>query len=134
MRFVCDTNVIISASMLPDSIPAQALCKAESQGILLYSDATLEELIQVLERPKLRPYIQAGYIAELYARVRINWECIPIIQRITACRDAKDDKFLEVSLNGSATILITGDKDLLTLHPYNGIRIITPSAFLTDSH
>ena len=119
MRFVCDTNVIISGLMLPNSVPAQALAMAEMQGILLYSDATLAELTSVLERPKLRPYIQDGYVAELYNRIRINWNHINIIQRIAACRDPKDDKFLDLALNGSATTLITGDKDLLTLHPFN---------------
>ena len=130
MRFVFDTNVIVSAALLPSSTPAQALMKAEHMGVLLYSDATLEELINVLERPKLKPYIKQDYIKDFYARVRINWEHISIIQRITACRDVKDDKFLEVAINGSASTLISGDNDLLTLNPYNELNIITPADFL----
>jgi uncharacterized protein len=130
MRFVFDTNVIVSAALLPTSTPAQALMKAEHMGVLLYSDATLEELINVLERPKLKPYIKPDYIKEFYARVRINWEHIPIIQRIAACRDSKDDKFLEVAINGSASTLISGDNDLLTLNPYNKLNIVTPAEFL----
>ena len=134
MRFVCDTNVIISGLMLPASVPAQALNMAEDQGSMLYSDTTLAELINVLERPKLRPYIKSEYIVELYTRIRINWEHINIIQHITACRDPKDDKFLNLAMNGSATTLITGDKDLLELQPFHGIRIITPSFFLENAH
>ncbi|MFM7851592.1 MAG: putative toxin-antitoxin system toxin component, PIN family, partial [Flammeovirgaceae bacterium] len=75
-------------------------------------------------------YIKPDYIKDFYSRVRINWEHIPIIQHITMCRDAKDDKFLEVAINGSASTLISGDNDLLTLNPYNELCIITPSEFL----
>ena len=46
------------------------------------------------------------------------------------CRDAKDDKFLEVAVNGKADYLITGDRDLLVLHLFRDIQIITPAAFL----
>jgi uncharacterized protein len=134
MRFICDTNVIISGLMLPSSVPAQALIKAENQGQLLYSDATLAELIQVLDRPKLRPYIKTEYVAELYTRIRINWEQVNIIQHITACRDSKDDKFLEAAINGDATALITGDQDLLIMNPFNNLTIITPSMFLEKTN
>lgn len=37
-----------------------------------------------------------------------------------------DDKFLELAVNGKATHLISGDPDLLTLHPFHGIEIVEP--------
>ena len=46
------------------------------------------------------------------------------------CRDAKDDKFLEVAVNGKADYLITGDRDLLVLHPFREIQIVSPATFL----
>lgn len=55
---------------------------------------------------------------------------VPINYRIRACRDPKDDKFLELAVNGSASLIITGDKDLLALDPFRGIGIITPAGFL----
>ena len=45
-------------------------------------------------------------------------------------RDRKDDKFLELAVNGNAALIITGDKDLLALDPFQGIAIITPASFL----
>ncbi len=51
-------------------------------------------------------------------------------QIIKECRDPKDDKFLEVAINGNATYIITGDKDLLELHPFRGVDIITATQFL----
>ncbi|MDB9482837.1 putative toxin-antitoxin system toxin component, PIN family [Dolichospermum circinale CS-537/05] len=46
------------------------------------------------------------------------------------CRDPKDDKFLEVAINGNVTHIITGDKDLLELHSFQGVDIITATQFL----
>ena len=50
--------------------------------------------------------------------------------RIRACRDPKDDKFLEVAVNVEADFLISGDRDLVDLHPFRGISILTPAEFL----
>jgi predicted nucleic acid-binding protein len=51
---------------------------------------------------------------------------------IRECRDPKDDKFLEVALNGKADLIITGDADLLTLHPWREIAILSPANYLNQ--
>ena len=51
---------------------------------------------------------------------------------ITACRDESDSKFLELAVSGMASHIITGDKDLLVLHPFRSIAVITPQASLTS--
>jgi putative PIN family toxin of toxin-antitoxin system len=56
---------------------------------------------------------------------------IPITRVIQVCRDPKDDKFLELGVNGTAQLIITGDADLLALHPFRGIDILTRAAYLT---
>ena len=58
-------------------------------------------------------------------------EIVTIIESITACRDRKDDKFLEVAVNGKSDYLITGDRDLLVLHPFRNIPIVTPIEFIS---
>ena len=58
-------------------------------------------------------------------------ELIPITHIVRACRDPKDDKFLELAVNGAAQLIITGDGDLLALHPFRGIEILTPARYLT---
>lgn len=65
----------------------------------------------------------------LLGRVAIR---IAIVRPIRACRDPKDDKFLEVAINGQADAIITGDSDLLELHPFLGIPILSPKQFLND--
>jgi predicted nucleic acid-binding protein len=55
---------------------------------------------------------------------------VDVKTQITACRDPKDDKFLSLAVSGAATHIITGDRDLLTFDPLQGIRILTPQDFL----
>lgn len=129
-RWVIDTNTLISRLLLSHSVPAQAVTKALQHGDLLVSDATLEELAEVLERPKFDKYLSSEErrtFFTLLSRVAIRVE---ILRPILACRDPKDDKFLSVAVSGNADAIITGDEDLLELHPFLGIPIWTPKAFL----
>lgn len=129
-RWVVDTNALISHLLLPGSVPAQAVRKALSSGDLLVSDTTLLELAGVLARPKFSKYLsdqERREFFQLLSRVAIR---IEILRPITACRDPKDDKFLELAMSGRADAVITGDADLLALHPFFGIPILSSKAFL----
>ena len=55
---------------------------------------------------------------------------MPIVYPVRECRDPKDDKFLEVALNGRADLILTGDADLLALHPWQNIAILSPAQYL----
>jgi putative PIN family toxin of toxin-antitoxin system len=129
MRLVLDTNVLISAILAPNSIPANVLNWGEKNGVILYSDTTLTELLSVLQRPKFAKYIDSEDIDGLSIRINRSWCCVPILRRVKLCRDSKDDKFLELALNGEASHLITGDADLLILHPFQNIPVINPRSF-----
>jgi predicted nucleic acid-binding protein len=59
-------------------------------------------------------------------------ENVAALHVVRACRDAKDDKFLELAVNGEAQFIVTGDADLLGLHPFRGVQILTPAAFLAE--
>ncbi|MBN8708785.1 MAG: putative toxin-antitoxin system toxin component, PIN family [Verrucomicrobia bacterium 61-8] len=129
-RWVVDTNVLIGRLLAPDSTAARAVQKALSSGDLLVSDATLQELAEVLTRPKFDKYLSAQERREFFqllSRVAIR---IEILRSIKACRDPKDDKFLELAVNGKADAVITGDEDLLIQHPFLGIPILSPRTFL----
>jgi putative PIN family toxin of toxin-antitoxin system len=128
--WVVDTNVLVSRLLLPGSVPARAVDLALSEGILLFSEATLTELTRVMARSKFDPYIsredRKSFIRLLGGISRI----VPIVRSVKACRDPKDDKFLDVALAGPAQAVITGDRDLLALSPFHGIEIMAPAAFL----
>src|SRR5471030_3023592 len=98
-RFVLDTNILVSALLAENSIPAVALEKAEAQGMVLYSYATLAELSQVLLRPKFSRYITPQNVDGFLARIHRTWEAVTITHQIRVCRDPKDDMFLELAIN-----------------------------------
>jgi len=57
-------------------------------------------------------------------------EIVSITELISACRDSKDDKFLSLAVNGNTDLILTGDNDLLVLHPFRGIDILSPKDYL----
>jgi len=129
MRLVFDTNVLISALLSPKSIAAKILNWAENNGTVLYSEATLTELISVLNRPKFSKYITPEDIAGLLIRIKAVWLSVEIISQIKLCRDRKDDKFIDLAINGEASHIITGDNDLLVLHPIETISVVNLRSF-----
>jgi putative PIN family toxin of toxin-antitoxin system len=96
---------------------------------MLLSDATLTELVSVLNRPKFDPYLSPDERRQFIALLSGVARRIPISRPIQACRDPRDDKFLDVALLGEAHALITGDADLLVLHPFHGVPIVSPAGF-----
>jgi putative PIN family toxin of toxin-antitoxin system len=130
LRCVFDTNVLVSALLLPESKPRHALDVALRNGRVLVSLTTLAELYEVLSRKKFRRYVDEGEIRVFLAALTREAEWVDVDVRITACRDPKDDKFLEVAVSGRGSHIVTGDTDLLELHPFQGIEILPPHRFL----
>ncbi|PYV48616.1 MAG: putative toxin-antitoxin system toxin component, PIN family [Acidobacteria bacterium] len=130
-RIVIDTNVLVSRLLLPRSLPADAVQKAMRAGRLLVSEATMEEIVNVLSRPRLDRYVSLTNRRQFIRLLGRKVTMVPIIQVVRECRDPKDDKFLELALNGRADLIITGDADLLVLNPWRGIEIVTPREYLT---
>ena len=128
--FVFDTNVLVSAILFRHSIPWRALVTALEHGRLLSSAMTQSELREVLSRPKF------DRIAPLQARLEqveafLNeMLLIRTVDSFRICRDPRDDKFLELAVAGRADLIVTGDADLLALHPFRNIPILTPAAML----
>jgi putative PIN family toxin of toxin-antitoxin system len=129
-RFVFDTNTLISAALFMTSVPRQAVDKALLTGSLLVSEATSLEIVTVFLRPKFDRYIERVQRELFLATFLQQTDLITISETIRACRDAKDDKFLEVAVNGNADIIVTGDDDLLVLHPFRTISIVSPRDFI----
>ena len=129
-RLVFDTNTLISHLLLPSSLPAQAVRRGLHQGQILVSDETLGELADVLVRPKFDRYISIADRQEFFRVFGRVVEKVHVIRSVQVCRDPKDNKFLELAVDGRATSIITGDQDLLILHPFHSTTIITPQSYL----
>jgi len=133
LLFVFDTNVLVSALLLPDSKPRQALDLALREGKILLSFAALAELYEVLSRKQFRRYVDEQDIRSFLAALTREAQWVGVDVQITACRDPKDNKFLELAVSGHATHIVTGDSDLFALNPFQGIQILPPQSFLESS-
>ena len=131
-RVVLDTNVLVSAVLFLQSRPWQVFDYITRQGVVLLSTATLSELEDVLLRSRFDRYLQLERRQQFLDSLIRSANPVEISQSITACRDPKDDKFLELAVNGRATHIVSGDNDLLVLHPFRGIPILTPLSFLLE--
>lgn len=129
-RVVIDTNTHVSAAILLGSIPFQAVEKAIRSSQILFSLDTWHELEDVLLREKFDRYkaIEVRYRYLKYLSEIV--ETISVHTSVSVCRHPKDDKFLELAIDGRVDLIVTGDKDLLVLHSFQGIAIITPAAYL----
>lgn len=127
---VIDTNLWVSRLLMPGGTAARAVDHGLSWGVPLVSEATLAELSDVLSRDRFDRYVtrtdRQHFLRLLGGVVRV----VPITQRIVACRDPRDDRFLDVALSGEAHLILSGDRDLLELHPFHGIEILSPADFL----
>jgi putative PIN family toxin of toxin-antitoxin system len=97
---------------------------------VLTSPDTLDELVEVLARDNFDRYLTAeereAFLEALVERV----EVIEPVEETEACRDPDDNKFLELAMEGGAEAIVSGGKDLLALHPFRTVSIVTPSALL----
>lgn len=87
---------------------------------------TLRELIEKLLHPKFDRYVARDKREALLQHVASVVEIVEVLQHVRASRDPKDEKFLEAALNGRADVIVTGDRNLLDLHAFRGIAILTP--------
>jgi putative PIN family toxin of toxin-antitoxin system len=129
-RVVVDTNALISRLLVPGSVPGRAVHKAVDEAQLLVSEATMQELAEVLARPKFDPYVTIAERQEFLRVLGRIAEMVPIVYTVHVCRDPRDDKFLDLAVNGEADLIITGDRDLLVLQAFRDIPVITPAQYL----
>jgi putative PIN family toxin of toxin-antitoxin system len=128
-RLVVDTNVVLSGILFPGSVPNRAVLKAQDSAMLV-SEATRLELIEVIGRKRFDRYLDPAIRQKLLSEYLEACRMIDIPTPIHACRDPRDDKFLEVAVHGRADLIVTGDADLLALHPFQGIAILSPAGYL----
>ncbi len=131
---VIDSNIIISAAILPNSVSAEVLRVAIKKYTVCASEATFAELAEVIQRKRFDKYFSSSEYTRLEFLSNFHMLCyfFEPSETIKDCIDQKDNKFLEIAIAANAEILISGDKKhLLSMNPYRGIQIITAREFLT---
>ena len=129
-RVVLDTSMLIGAILKPRSVPAQALNLATEQAEILVSEESLAEFALVIQRPHLDRYrspVERETFYKTYAEVAL---LVAVTEPVVACRDPKDDKFLSVAVAGGASLIVSSDLDLLSMHQFGGIPILSARAFV----
>jgi putative PIN family toxin of toxin-antitoxin system len=135
-RIVLDTNVWISGLLSSSGPPAAILRAFKSKRVqILVADATVDEVLRVMNYPKIRryPHITEELLRSVAALLVFHAERIEITPLSTESPDPDDNVFLDLAKQGKADALVTGDKsDLLALGTANGIPIITARKFTED--
>jgi len=134
MRVVVDMNVLISATIKPSSSLAQILVYIRNGKFdFLYFPEFLQEYAEVCSRPRLWEKYQLDK-DEIEATIQIMASrgiLVHVVTQIDVCRDPDDNIFLSLALDGKADYIVSGDKDLLDLSPFQNIPIIKPAEFLS---
>ena len=123
MRVVFDTNIFISAFAIPGSLTEKAILKViEGGDILVISKEIINEVLSVLSSKFSRDKEALSHVAVILSELG---ELVKPIQRISIFKDNPDNRILECAIHGKAVALVTGDKEILRLREYKGIKIIS---------
>jgi|SRR6185437_8515243 len=128
--FVFDTNAFVSATLLAGFVNARALDKAFKTGKVVVSAASFAEFTEILFRKKFDKYFTDERRLQVVEKLERDTLMIDVNISIKASRDPKDDMFLELAVTAGAACIISGDQDLLVLHPFNDILILSAADFL----
>jgi putative PIN family toxin of toxin-antitoxin system len=128
MRVVFDTNIFISAFVIPGSLGEKAVFRIlEGQDTLLLSKEILDELLSALSTKFSRDREEISRVAVILSEMA---EWVKPTARISALKDEPDNRILECAVSGKAEIIVTGDKEMLRLKQYEKTKIISLKANL----
>lgn len=128
MKVVFDTNIYVSAFVIPNSQAEKAILKViEGDDLLIISKEIINEILTVLSRKFARDREAisrtALYLSDIASIVSAH-------KRIKVFKDEPDNRILECAIAGKADIIVTGDKEMLRLREYKGINIISLKDYL----
>jgi len=134
IRAVLDANVYVSAALRPEGPPGQIIRRFLRDGSfeIVLSHAIAEEVLRALNYPKVRKYMRSGLDPGLW------FEDIVVLSQLVSgerevqriSKDPDDDKYIAAAIEGRAAFVVAGDSDLLDLKEYEGVRLVSPRAFL----
>lgn len=127
---ILDTGILASAAIRPASIPALALEKSLLDFDVCVSQATLAELERVLGRSRFDRYAPKAQREAFLQGFREQATMVDVSVIVTDCPDPKDNMFLALAETAIAELIISSDPHLTNMHPWRGIPILPPAAFL----
>jgi uncharacterized protein len=100
------------------------------RGPIIFTAETLNEPVDVIQRPRISAAISAKIVADVFASIARASTMVAVREPIAVCRDPRDDKFIAAAVAGKAEYLVTGDDDLLALRAFRNVVITTPAEFV----
>jgi putative PIN family toxin of toxin-antitoxin system len=128
MRVVFDTNIFISAYVIPGSLAEKAILKMiEGEDSLLISKDIIHEVLSVLSSKFGRDREALSHVAVTLSGLA---ELVKPGGRVKIFMDEPDNRILECAIYGEADLLVTGDKEILQQREYKGVKIISLKEYL----
>lgn len=128
MKVVFDTNIFISAFVIPGSQAEKAMLRIiEGMDVLLLSKGILDELLSVLSIKFSRNKEEISRVAVILSEMA---EWVDPSKKIKALSDEPDNRILECAVSGNADVIVTGDKEIIRLGEYEKIKIISLKEYL----
>ena len=128
MRVVFDTNIFISALVIPGSLAEKAILKIiEEKDSLLISTDIIDEVLSVLSSKFGRDREELSHVAVVLSEIA---ELVKPTRRVKVFKDDPDNRILECAIYGEANLLVTGDKEILQLREYKGVKIMSLREYL----
>ena len=128
-RIIVDTNLWVSFLLTKDLAKLDLLFSS-NKLTLLFSQELLDEFVTVAQRPKFKKYFSLADLEDLLLQINTKAEFIAVTSTVAVCRDTKDNFLLSLAVDGKATHLLTGDKDLLILGQQTRTSILTIAEYL----
>ena len=130
---VFDVSTLVGAAIRRDGVPELALRRALREDRIAVSEAVVAELLDVLDRPRLAPFLDPDLRAEVVSQLHAFAVFFAPAIQVADCRDSDDNKYLELALAAGADTIVSSDADLLVLHPWRGVRILRPADYLAEA-
>lgn len=131
MNIVCDTNVLISGILFGGH--ARQILRLASQGVItnFISSEILRELEDVLLRPKFG--LNSEKVLGIISLTKDSFESVVTARRVSKIlNDPDDNHILATASKADASFIVSGDRHLLDLKEWEGIRMISPAEFMKE--
>lgn len=122
--------MVVSAALNPNGASRRALAAARAQGTIALSETVFGEIAEVLSRPKFTRILSEDRRREVLELLAAAALWVDPSEKVEDCRDAKDNRYLELALAAGADVIVSGDEDLLVLNPWRGVRVLRSAQFL----
>lgn len=132
MKLVIDTNLWVSALLSKKTRDQLFKIIRNEEYEILTHPQLLNELEEVLKRPKIQKYVRQELVTDLLSLLQFRLNFVEFHSVLKVCRDEEDNYLLALALDNQADFLLTGDKDLLVLHPFREISIVSLTDFVEN--